>query len=477
MAKSTINLGTTPNDRTGDTLRDTGTKVNSNFNELYTALGNGTTLNIASSGATTGQVLKFNGTNFAPATDLNTDAVSSVNTKTGAVVLVTDDIAEDGTPVNLWFTNARARGAVSAGTGIGYSSSTGVISLSATSDNLTEGTTNLFYTSTRFNNSLGTKTTDDLAEGTVNKYFVATSPAFTTSITTSSTSFDLINTTAATVNFAKAATTLSIGATTGTTTVNNDFNLPTGKVYEINDTSVLSATTLGSGVTGSSLTSVGTIATGVWNGTAITAAYGGTGLTSLGTGVATFLGTPSSANLLAAITNETGTGALVFGTSPAITTSITTASTTFSLINTTATTVNFAGAATVALNIGSSNAPITGFAKTATTSSTAESLGYLGTPINTQSANYTTVIGDAGKTIYVTDSGTTITIPANATVAYPIGTRIEVITGPAGSFTTIALTTDTFVGKGGGSGPASLGGYGHAILTKVAATTWFCSVL
>ena len=47
MAKSTINLGTTPNDRTGDTLRDAGTKVNSNFSELYTALGNGTALNIA----------------------------------------------------------------------------------------------------------------------------------------------------------------------------------------------------------------------------------------------------------------------------------------------------------------------------------------------------------------------------------------------------------------------------------------------
>jgi len=48
-----------------------------------------------------------------------------------------------------------------------------------------------------------------------------TSPAITTSLTTPSTSFDLINTTATTVNFAKAATTLSIGAATGTTTVNN----------------------------------------------------------------------------------------------------------------------------------------------------------------------------------------------------------------------------------------------------------------
>jgi hypothetical protein len=47
-------------------------------------------------------------------------------------------------------------------------------------------------------------------------------------------------------------------------------------------------------------------------------ANGGTGITSLGAGVATFLGTPSSANLAAAVTGETGSGALVFGTSPTL---------------------------------------------------------------------------------------------------------------------------------------------------------------
>ena len=49
-------------------------------------------------------------------------------------------------------------------------------------------------------------------------------------------------------------------------------------------------------------------------------ANGGTGITSLGTGVATFLGTPSSANLRGALTDETGTGSAVFATSPTITT-------------------------------------------------------------------------------------------------------------------------------------------------------------
>jgi hypothetical protein len=48
-------------------------------------------------------------------------------------------------------------------------------------------------------------------------------------------------------------------------------------------------------------------------------ANGGTGITSFGSGVATWLGTPSSANLAAAVTDETGSGALVFGTGPTIT--------------------------------------------------------------------------------------------------------------------------------------------------------------
>jgi len=44
-----------------------------------------------------------------------------------------------------------------------------------------------------------------------------------------------------------------------------------------------------------------------------------TGISGLGSGVATFLATPSSTNLAAAVTGETGSGALVFGTAPTIT--------------------------------------------------------------------------------------------------------------------------------------------------------------
>lgn len=62
-------------------------------------------------------------------------------------------------------------------------------------------------------------------------------------------------------------------------TSSEDFNLVTGKAFEINGTSVLSATTLGSGVTGSSLTSTGTITSGTWSGSF--GAVSGANLTTL----------------------------------------------------------------------------------------------------------------------------------------------------------------------------------------------------
>jgi hypothetical protein len=68
------------------------------------------------------------------------------------------------------------------------------------------------------------------------------------------------------------------------------------------------------------LATVGTITSGTWEGTTIAVDQGGTGITSLGTGVATFMGTPSSANLRSALTDETGTGGAVFASSPTLVT-------------------------------------------------------------------------------------------------------------------------------------------------------------
>ena len=71
---------------------------------------------------------------------------------------------------------------------------------------------------------------------------------------------------------------------------------------------------------GSDFVKVASTSASTINSGTLAVAYGGTGINSLGTGVATFLGTPSSANLAAAVTDETGSGALVFATSPTLVT-------------------------------------------------------------------------------------------------------------------------------------------------------------
>jgi hypothetical protein len=68
--------------------------------------------------------------------------------------------------------------------------------------------------------------------------------------------------------------------TTDAWTSSEDFNLLTGNSYKINNTAVLSATALGTGVTDSSLTSVGTLISGTWNATTIALNKGGTGSTT-----------------------------------------------------------------------------------------------------------------------------------------------------------------------------------------------------
>jgi hypothetical protein len=211
-----------------------------------------------------------------------------------------------------------------------------------------------------------------------------TTPAVTTSITTPSTTFALVNTTATTVNFAGAATAVAIGASTGTTTVNNnltvtgdltvngsteylnsttlqvldknieigkvatptdvtadgggitlkgatdktiswsavgwtsseDFNLVTGKVYEINGTSVLSATALGANVVSSSLTGVGTISSGTWNGTAIANTYLANSTVTVGS---TAISLGATSTTIAGLTSVDGTGTVtVFGSATTV---------------------------------------------------------------------------------------------------------------------------------------------------------------
>lgn len=97
-------------------------------------------------------------------------------------------------------------------------------------------------------------------------------------------------------------------------TSSEHVNLASTKSYHINGTSVLSGSTLGSGITSSSLTAVGTIATGVWQGTAVGVAYGGTGATDASTargnlGLAIGSDVQAYSSTLAAVTAGTYVGA------------------------------------------------------------------------------------------------------------------------------------------------------------------------
>jgi hypothetical protein len=103
-------------------------------------------------------------------------------------------------------------------------------------------------------------------------------------LNTTQTTFNLINTTATTLNIGGSASVIAVGASVSQINAAGDMNVASGKVYKVNNVEVLSSTTLGSAVVNSSLTSVGTIATGTWNATTIAVNRGGTGLTSYAIG-------------------------------------------------------------------------------------------------------------------------------------------------------------------------------------------------
>jgi hypothetical protein len=83
------------------------------------------------------------------------DGSGNVTMITALSGVTTSDVAE-GT--NQYFTQARARAALSASTGLSYNSATGIMSLNANSDQISEGSNNLYFTNNRFDNRLGQST-------------------------------------------------------------------------------------------------------------------------------------------------------------------------------------------------------------------------------------------------------------------------------------------------------------------------------
>jgi hypothetical protein len=105
-------------------------------------------------------------------------------------------------------------------------------------------------------------------------------------------------------------------------------------------------------------------------------------------------------------------------------------------------------------------------------------VGYRNIPQNSQSANYTLTLADAGDHIFhpVGDNNArTFTIPANSSVAYPIGTAITFINMAAANVT-IAITSDTmYLSSAGTTGSRTLAQYGSATAIKITSTNWLIS--
>ena len=193
---------------------------------------------------------------------LSISAYPLVNADISATAEIAVSKLADGTPRQLLQTDA-------AGTGVEWASNIDIpgtldVTSAATFDNnvIIQGDLTVNGTETIIN----TQTLD-----VEDKNIVIGKVVTPSDITADGGGITLKGTTDKTINWIDA---------TDAWTFSEHVNIVSTKEYRIAGTKVLDATSLGSGVTSSSLTSVGTIGTGVWNGTAIGTAYGGTGQTT-----------------------------------------------------------------------------------------------------------------------------------------------------------------------------------------------------
>jgi hypothetical protein len=202
---------------------------------------------------------------------------------------------------------------------------------------------------------------------------------------------------------------------------------------------------------GTNVVDVATYFSSLTLGSALPVASGGTGVQSLGSGVVTWMQTPSSANLAAAVTDETGSGSLVFSNSPTLTTP------------------RLAGSSTGYSTFASSNASATNY--TITFPAENMTTGFRNIPnTGTKTSSYTLAVDDVGKYVQVGASGS-IVVP-NSTFAD--GDVVSIInTNTSGITMTFNITTANISGatvnKGGG-GTVTLASRGLASIVFYSAT-------
>jgi hypothetical protein len=101
-------------------------------------------------------------------------------------------------------------------------------------------------------------------------------------------------------------------------------------------------------------------------------------------------------------------------------------------------------------------------------------------PQNIQSANYTLVLGDAGKQIFHPVADTlprTYTIPSNASAAFPIGTVVLFTVENGGTYVKVTINSDTLVFGAGTTGALSVLPNNTLMAIKVTATKWMANYL
>lgn len=291
-----INIGSSPNDGTGDTLRAAMAKVNANDGNLWTQAFTTLPASIATSGLDgIDGLTAITGPNLDSANDelviydksaLTSKKITRDEFFNKAVTITSPTLVTPalGTPASGTLTNCTGLPIASGVSGLGSGIAT--------------------FLGTPSSANLATAVTDETGTGAL---VFATSPTLTTPVLGTPASGTLTNCTGFPIaNLSGAGSgVLTFLATPSSANLRAAVTDETGSGALVFATSpTLVAPVLGTPASGD-----------LSNCTALPLGS----LTGLGTGVATFLATPSSTNLIGAVTDETGTGLLVFNNAPVLT--------------------------------------------------------------------------------------------------------------------------------------------------------------